>query len=440
MPRLPAILWTLLWAAYPAIAQSPVEQAGADALRQHRLPEAESAFLSLTRSNPNNDSYWNILGVIHDGMGRPAEAASDFKRAIRLNSSSVSAHYNLALNLLQRKMLGEARVELDSALRLNPALAPAHYNLGSLDAETGRLPSALEHLSAAHRLEPANTQVTLRLAEIYYHAGNYPAAIDLLQGPSPALSKSAMRFYLAGLCYSASAKAGLAVDNLAKAVELAPEKADYVYDLGIMLVNAAQDARAFQIFRDAASRFPKVPKIQFGHALAAYLNGQSDEAERAMAVAIHLDPRPGEMFTSLGDIYAGLGRKKDALEAFRKAQTFEPASAALFRRQGTVLYEMNDLTASRQAFEHAIVLDPADGAAQYGLAKISLGLQDFDGALRQFEKTVQIDPQNRAAYYQLALLYRRNHDSEKAAVALSAFRKLKGASAQGSQESPDELK
>ena len=440
MLRFLAILSILICAVSPARAQATIEQTGIAALRDSRLAEAESAFLSLTRSAPNNDSYWNILGVIRDRMGRSVEAASDFQRAIRLNASSVSAHYNLALNFLQRKMLGEARVELETALKLSPALASAHYNLGSLDAETGRLPSAVEHMAAAHMLEPGNAQVSLRLAEIYYHSQNYPAALELLQGSAPALSRSAMRFYLTGLCYSASGKAALAVENLAKAVELAPDKADYVYDLGIMLVNAGQDARALQLFRDAAVRFPELSKIHFGHALAAYLNAQSEEAETAMTLAIRLDPRPGEMWTSLGDIYAGLGRKNDALEAFRKAQSFDPTSAAVFRRQGNVLYEMNDLPASRQAFQRALTLDPADGASHYGLAKISLELQDFDAALRQFERTVQIDPRNRAAYYHLALLYRRNHDTEKAAMALSSFRKLKGASSQESQESPEELK
>jgi superkiller protein 3 len=353
-------------------------------------------------------------------MGRAAQAAEDFAQAIRREPDSVPAHYNLALNLIEQKRFTEAARELEIVVRLQPALAAARFNLGSLYAQTGRLRAALPHMAEAHRLEPANGEAAYRLAEIYYHLSNYTAALALLAPPA-----AARDFYLAGLCHSAMGKAAPAIANLGNAVELAPANADYVYDYGIMLVNGQQDPRALAVFRAAAARFPNLSKMHFGRALGAYLNGQNQEAEAAMARAIELDPRPGEMWASLGDIYASLGRRQEALAAYRKAASCPPLTAAVFRKQGIVLDKMDDLPASRQAFERALAIDPTDAESQYGLAKLSLRAQSFDLAIRQFEKTVQLDPQNSAAYYQLALLYRKKNQLAKAEQALAAFRKLK---------------
>ena len=132
-------------------AESSLEQNGLAYLQHDQLPAAEGVFLRLIADAPNQDAYWNILGVIHQRMGRANEAVSEFQKAIHLNPSSASAHYNLALSFLERKSAAEAATELEIAVKLKPTLAAAHYNLGTLYAEKGQLPhAAREQIGRAH--------------------------------------------------------------------------------------------------------------------------------------------------------------------------------------------------------------------------------------------------------------------------------------------------
>ena len=112
------------------------------------------------------------LATIHEGLDEIRDAEEAYKMAIRLDSSFVPAHLNLAM--LYNRMRDErpsatgssdslylaAEEELRRAIQIDPELPQVHYSLGLLLAEReDRLPDAATHLTRAAELAPDNPRM-----------------------------------------------------------------------------------------------------------------------------------------------------------------------------------------------------------------------------------------------------------------------------------------
>jgi tetratricopeptide (TPR) repeat protein len=112
------------------------------------------------------------LATIHESLDEVRDAEEAYRMAIRLDSSFVPAHLNLAM--LYNRMRDErpsatgrsdslyraAEEELRRAMRIDPALPEVHYSLGLLLAEReDRLPDAAIHLARAAELAPDNPRM-----------------------------------------------------------------------------------------------------------------------------------------------------------------------------------------------------------------------------------------------------------------------------------------
>jgi predicted CXXCH cytochrome family protein len=128
------------------------------------------------------------LGVIHEQLGALSAAAEAYETALRIDSSFVPAHLNVAM--LYEQMRGEGDSErlaasteaaLRRAVQLRPDLAEAHYTLGLLLAESPeRLEEAAVHLSTAAELDTANARMQYNAGLAHQRLGNADAAEPLL--------------------------------------------------------------------------------------------------------------------------------------------------------------------------------------------------------------------------------------------------------------------
>lgn len=87
-------------------------------------------------------------------QGRAAEAIAAYQESLKLDPTSESLHFNLAIALTRAGRTNEALAEYRESLRIAPDYGEAHNNLGNLLVRLGRPAEALPHLVAAVRINP----------------------------------------------------------------------------------------------------------------------------------------------------------------------------------------------------------------------------------------------------------------------------------------------
>ena len=80
------------------------------------------------------------------------------------------------------------------------------------------------------------------------------------------------------------------LENLRKAVAMAPQNPDYAYDLGFALNKNGSHADALDFLKHAQMKFPRNGKIALGVGMSWQGLGNSAEAERSFQKALQLEP------------------------------------------------------------------------------------------------------------------------------------------------------
>jgi radical SAM superfamily enzyme YgiQ (UPF0313 family) len=117
--------------ANQAALQAALEQA-----RSGQIAPAVRRLRKLARRHSTRAPALGHLAWIYLSTGRPAEAAAQYQRLLRLQAENVEARQLLAKALLELGDMGGARAQLAESLRINPHHAASLELLSQLDAPT----------------------------------------------------------------------------------------------------------------------------------------------------------------------------------------------------------------------------------------------------------------------------------------------------------------
>ena len=110
-------------------------------------------------------AIYNDLGFVLEREGLPDEAAEMYRKAIKLDPESASAHYNLGSSLARSGKYAEAESHLRNALKKSPN-TQTYTGLGIVLWQLGRTDEAIASLQAAIKADPKNAAAQQKLAEI----------------------------------------------------------------------------------------------------------------------------------------------------------------------------------------------------------------------------------------------------------------------------------
>ena len=113
------------------------------AVEGERLELAARHLERSLRYRPEAAAPHHNLGIVHEKLGRPANAADEFARALELGPASANTLRHLAHNLAVLGRLEEAASAYERALALEPRDAAAWNRLGIARAELGRFAGAV---------------------------------------------------------------------------------------------------------------------------------------------------------------------------------------------------------------------------------------------------------------------------------------------------------
>ncbi len=300
-----------------------------------------------------------------------APAVAEFRRAIELDPSAPELSYRLGVALLESEQYDEARAALSTAVgaasEKRPwllALAKAQFRSGDTAGATASIRAVMENEPSVADAKIAKALMN-EIADPFAHFPK-PARAALEQGlnwlqvadvPQQAIVQfeEIVRDYpdlavvhaLLGLAYARIDDAGRAVDELRRAVELAPlDGKNHLY-LGELYLGRQRTAQAHEHFLHAVEHNPALGPAWFHLGDMALERQENEAAQKAFFIASRLDPDDSNAQGKLALVYQLQGNYAAADRELQAIAEREPENVEFMLRLGVLHTERFTKATSR---------------------------------------------------------------------------------------------
>jgi Flp pilus assembly protein TadD len=440
-----------------------------------------------THVDPRCAEAYLLLGLTEFHGGATADSIEHYQRALALQPSSYSGHYDLALAYVKEHKLREARAQLEQAVHLDPRQGDAAYDLGMVLLELGDPSGALDQLRQARALNPQRPDVAFNIIRAQLEAGRvtearveaadsgkrfasdfqWNSAIGqlFLQKSEPgdaapyllrasrlqpdnveirhqlavaylgsgqasevlrtiAEPKTSDDYYLRASAYYLAQRFHEADQESALAQQLAPDNPQVLVLRTRLLQRAGEQDQALVMAQRAISLAPDWDQPYYLAGVSYYFIRRYSEAEDSLARAVELNPNSARALFLESIALANLGKPDEAEQRLRRALALQPNNARLHCHLGIFLSRRNENASAEQSFRKAIQLKPEYGLSHYELGKLLVASKQLRPAAQELEEAVKYDPGLSAAYYQLVRLYAKLGDVEKSKQMMAEFEKV----------------
>jgi predicted O-linked N-acetylglucosamine transferase (SPINDLY family) len=223
--------------------------------------------------------------------------------------------------------------------------------------------------------------------------GKLEQAAALCEGVLARHPRDADALFLAGSLDLEANRAARAAERLKLAVELRPDKAPYLTNLGIAYGVSGSLAEAENALRGALSVAPTfVPALhQLGIVLADL--GRFDEAFGVLSQAISAEPKSFALRYTLVRALVRARRATEARTQFDAAIGFAPRAAEQCSRFAAELEQAGELRHAEALARRSTELAPALAAGFVALGRIQARLADDAAAVGSFERAAELEPE-----------------------------------------------
>jgi tetratricopeptide (TPR) repeat protein len=305
---------------------SPAEQyaeTGQRALVEGRYPEAEQAYVELSKLEPGVAEVHANLGLIYFKEAKFEQAVPALRKALKLKPGLTNTDSLLAMSLSELGHYREAWPGLEKCFRRSP------------DPETKRMCGLhLERSYTGLQQNSKAVEIALELDKLYpddpevlYHSGRVYGSLAYLtmERLSKVAPNSTWRHLAMAEAYESQGNS-IAIDEYREVLKSDPRRSGIHYRLGRALLARSQQANSAEDAAEALKEFQKELEVDPSNANAAYeigeahrKAGQLDEAQKFFAMALQYYPDFEE--AHLGQAAALIAAQKpaEALPHLQKA-------------------------------------------------------------------------------------------------------------------------
>lgn len=371
--------------------------AGIEALQRGETALAIERLVATLADSPNDWRALYHLGVARFRLGETESAIASVRRALELAPDFGEGHFSLASVFASLGRDEEARFHFERAYEADPKNSSVQLRWAQELAQSARQSEALPILESLVEREPNDLRAVTLLAEVLGRSGRPSEAAERLRETAELIEEGENRAVLylqAGQLEDAAGRPAAAIEDLQRAVALAPGRVEVHAALAGTLARAGRFAEAAARFAEVVRVQPDAPAPRFSQALALLLAGRDEEARRVLEAAVAAMPDESSLLHLLARVLAA-----SADDAVRDG--------------GRALALARQVLAAESTVEHAETVAMA-------LAEIG----DFDEAVGWQERIVTnlggpAAPGAAAAAARLAL-YRRGEPSRAPWVAVAA--------------------
>ncbi|HVC63556.1 MAG TPA: sulfotransferase [Acetobacteraceae bacterium] len=334
--------------------------------RANRLDDAEAAYRNVLRRAPKDPDALNLLGVIIQERGRPAEAVQMIASALRVRRNFPEALTNLAR---AQRAAGDPEGAAASARRavaLVPDLAEAHVQLGRALLDLNDDAGAAEACRRAVALDPGSLDAQINLAAALTRLKDFLAAAQVYQ----------------------------------EAHRLKPDRAETLTDFAVALTEIEHYDDALRCHERAVALAPGDPRVHASQAVTLKRAQDPAAAVEACRRALALAPDRIDTLLLLGGALASLGRFDTAIESYRRVLELDPDCAEARRAivvAGVRIADAAELTRLRAIADAAAAPTPQRAAAGYALGTLLDQAGEYDAAFAYFASANRLRRASRVA-------------------------------------------
>ena len=310
----------------------------------------------LARSAGSFDTNRN-LGEFYFLSGKYREAIPLLEVAYQIKPDDYANSYDLVLSYRANGDYAKAREQVQKILG-NTDKAVLHNLLGSLDERLGDPLHAVQEYELAARMDPSEPNYFEWGSELLLHRAVAPATEVFTKGSSLHPDSVRMQAGLGAALY-AGGFYEQAAGRVCAAADLKPSDPHPYLFLGRMEETAPAPLPCVE------QRMARFLQIQPGNALAHYfyamtLVKQAKEsgdpaiaqpAELLLKESLAIDPKLGQAYLQLGNLYSGRNDYAQAISAYQKAIEVSPELSEPHYRLGVAYQRIGDQPKAQQEFQ-----------------------------------------------------------------------------------------
>jgi tetratricopeptide (TPR) repeat protein len=126
--------------------------------------------------------------------------------------------------------------------------------------------------------------------------------------------------------------------------------------------------------------------------------GRKEEAIEAYKQAISVDPKDAYPYNGLGNALRDLGRHEEAIKAYKQAISVDPKYAYPYNGLGNALKNLGRKEEAIEAYKQAISVDPKVAYPYNGLGNALSDLGRKKGAIKAYKQAISVDPKYARPY------------------------------------------
>ncbi|MEG4069463.1 tetratricopeptide repeat protein [Microcoleus sp. Pol11C2] len=187
-----------------------------------RYEEALESYQKALNLAPKYVEGWVIRGYILSNLGRHEEALASYKKALDLEPKSVSAWTYQGTTLIDIERYEEALAACERAFKIDSKNDQALNNQALALSLLKNFEKAITAIDEAINLKPPEVVFRANRGIILARAGRYTEALAECEQAIKQNPKDESGYYGKACCYALQGEIGQAIDNLQKAIDIAP--------------------------------------------------------------------------------------------------------------------------------------------------------------------------------------------------------------------------
>jgi tetratricopeptide (TPR) repeat protein len=356
-------------------------------------------------ANPNDADAQTRLGDVLQDLGRLADAATAYERALAIQPNHHAAREHLALLRLREGRLQEAAEGFNQTLAAAPEAPEGVLGIGLVrlaEGDGARAVTQLEHAAtlSADNPRPATFLgvARLRQGQVAAAEASFRRAITARPDYYPAQAYLSYALTVRGDVKGAQAAAQRAVD-MAPASPLAREA------LANAEFYAGKQGEARKEIERVLGDNPLSASAHLLDAKILVAMNRLPEGIEAAQRAVGLDPESAVAHSTLGVLYLADKDRDHAEREFRHALKLSPGLSMARTGLGAVLAQRGDFARAMNENQAALALDSGSAAVHNNIGSIYLSEGKLDAAVAEFEAAIERQPEWGLPYGNLALAY-----------------------------------